>query len=68
MNDDPAKHCLADRPEVVQGIIRVLTGYVRARVRAVAKLNARIHELERTAPEPGQPRAVGAQYGWEPSA
>ncbi len=64
----PFYELMADRPEVAHGIIRVLTGYVRARVRDVANLNARIQELEHTAPELGQPRAVGAQYGWEPSA
>jgi CRP-like cAMP-binding protein len=38
---------IAENPEVAKGIIRVLTGHLRNRVRNVAELNARVRELER---------------------
>jgi CRP-like cAMP-binding protein len=37
---------MAERPEVATGIIRVLTGHLRNRVRDIARLNERIQELE----------------------
>ena len=37
---------MAERPEVAAGIIRVLTGHLRNRVRDIAQLNERIKELE----------------------
>jgi CRP-like cAMP-binding protein len=37
---------MSERPEVATGIIRVLTGHLRNRVRDIAQLNARIKELE----------------------
>jgi len=37
---------MAERPEVAIGIIRVLTGHLRNRVRDIAELKARIKELE----------------------
>lgn len=39
-----------ERPEVAAGIIRVLTGHLRNRIRDIGLLNARIQELERGAP------------------
>ena len=38
---------MAERPEVAKGIIRVLTGHLRNRVRDVAELKARLEVLER---------------------
>ena len=46
----PFYELMADRPEVATGIIRVLTGYVRARLRDVAELHAQVQELEQAAP------------------
>ena len=37
---------MTERPEVATGIIRVLTGHLRNRVRDIARLNERIQELE----------------------
>jgi hypothetical protein len=45
---------MADQPEVAAGIIRVLTGHLRARVRDLARLDARVRELEQAS------RPVGA--------
>ena len=42
----PFYDVLADRVEVARGIIRVLAGYVRARMRDVAALHARVEALE----------------------
>jgi CRP-like cAMP-binding protein len=42
----PFYELMADRPEVATGIIRVLTGHLRARVRDLARLDARAKELE----------------------
>ncbi len=36
----------AEHPKIATGIIRVLTGHLRNRVRHLAELNARIKELE----------------------
>jgi hypothetical protein len=44
----PFYELMADHPEVATGIIRVLTGHLRARVRDLAKLDARVKELEQT--------------------
>lgn len=44
----PFYELMADRPEVATGIIRVLTGHLRARVRDLATLDARVKELEQT--------------------
>lgn len=41
---------MAERPEVAAGIIRVLTGHLRNRVRDIARLNTRIQELEGAKP------------------
>lgn len=38
---------IADRPEIATGIIRMLTGHLRNRVRDISQLNERIKELER---------------------
>ena len=43
----PFFELIADHPEVATGIIRVLTGHLRNRVRDIAKLDARVKELER---------------------
>ena len=48
----PFYELMAERPEVATGIIRVLTGHLRNRVRDIAKLDARVKELERTAQSP----------------
>ena len=37
---------MAERPEIATGIIRVLTGHLRNRVRDISQLNTRIQELE----------------------
>ncbi len=42
----PFYDLMADRPEVGTGLIRVLTGHLRARVRDVAELDTRVKELE----------------------
>jgi len=42
----PFYEVMADRVEVARGIIRVLTGHLRARVRDVATLHQRVRELE----------------------
>lgn len=42
----PFYELMAERPEVATGIIRVLTGHLRNRVRDIAQLHARITELE----------------------
>ena len=42
----PFYELMVERPEVATGIIRVLTGHLRNRVRDIAQLNARIKELE----------------------
>jgi ATP/ADP translocase/HEAT repeat protein len=42
----PFYELLSERPEVATGIIRVLTGHLRNRVRDIGQLNARIKELE----------------------
>jgi CRP-like cAMP-binding protein len=42
----PFYELMSERPEVATGIIRVLTGHLRNRVRDIAQLNARIKELE----------------------
>jgi CRP-like cAMP-binding protein len=42
----PFYEVMADRIEVARGIIKVLTGYLRARVRDLAELHARVRELE----------------------
>jgi CRP-like cAMP-binding protein len=42
----PFYELMADQPEVAAGIIRVLTGHLRARVRDLARLDARVRELE----------------------
>ena len=57
---EPFYELMADHPEVARGIIRVLTGYVRARVRDVAELHRRVQELERAAPGAGQPHTLGS--------
>ena len=41
---------LAERPEVGAGIIRVLTGHLRNRVRDIAQLNGRLQALESGSP------------------
>ncbi len=46
---------MAERPEVATGIIRVLTGHLRNRVRDIARLDARIKELETGKPANEQP-------------
>ncbi len=50
LDREPFYELMADRPEVAQGIIRVLTGYVRARVRDVADLHAHLQEVKQAAP------------------
>lgn len=42
----PFYDLMADRPEVATGLIRVLTGHLRARVRDVTELDTRVKELE----------------------
>jgi AAA family ATP:ADP antiporter len=42
----PFYELMEERPEVATGIIRVLTGHLRNRVRDIALLNARLKELE----------------------
>jgi ATP:ADP antiporter, AAA family len=46
LNQAPFFEVMAERPEVAAGVIRVLTGRLRDRVRDIAQLNARIKELE----------------------
>ena len=46
LDQAPFYELMAERPEVATGIIRVLTGHLRNRVRDIAQLNARIKELE----------------------
>ena len=47
LDQEPFYELMADRVEVVRGIFRVLTSYVRARVHDVAMLQSRVAELER---------------------
>jgi hypothetical protein len=42
----PFYDLMAERPEVATGIIRVLTGHLRYRIRDIAQLNGRVKELE----------------------
>ena len=46
LNQAPFFELMEERPEVATGIIRVLTGRLRDRVRDIGQLNARIKELE----------------------
>ena len=46
LDQAPFYQLIGERPEVATGIIRVLTGHLRNRVRDIAQLNARIEELE----------------------
>ena len=46
LDQAPFYELMAERPEVATGIIRVLTGHLRNRVRDIAQLNERIRELE----------------------
>ena len=47
LDQEPFYELMAERPEVATGIIRVLAGHLRNRVRDIARLNARVTELER---------------------
>jgi CRP-like cAMP-binding protein len=47
LDQAPFYALMAERPEVATGIIRVLTGHLRNRVRDVAELKARVEALER---------------------
>lgn len=53
LDQEPFYELLSERGEVARGIIRVLTGYVRARVGDVAGLRRRMHALE-PAPTPSR--------------
>ena len=46
LDQTPFYELIAERPEVATGIIRVLTGHLRNRVRDVTQLDARVKELE----------------------
>jgi len=46
LDQEPFYELMAERPEVATGIIRVLAGHLRNRVRDIARLNARVTELE----------------------
>ena len=46
LDQNPFYEVMAERPEVAAGIIHVLTGHLRNRVKDIARLNARIKELE----------------------
>jgi ATP/ADP translocase len=46
LDQAPFYELMLERPEVATGIIRVLTGHLRNRVRDIAQLNDRIKELE----------------------
>ena len=46
LDQAPFFELMSERPEVATGIIRVLTGRLRDRVRDIGQLNARIKELE----------------------
>ena len=46
LDQAPFYELIAERPEVATGIIRVLTGHLRNRVRDIAQLDARVKELE----------------------
>lgn len=48
LDQAPFYELIADRPEIAIGLIRVLTGHLRARVRDVTELNARISALTQT--------------------
>jgi CRP-like cAMP-binding protein len=45
LDQAPFYELIADRPEVAIGLIHVLSGHLRARVRDVTELNARVNEL-----------------------
>jgi CRP-like cAMP-binding protein len=51
---EPFFELIDDRPEVARGIIRVLTGYVRARMRELAALDTRLQEVERDGQKSGE--------------
>jgi CRP-like cAMP-binding protein len=46
LDQAPFYELMSERPEVATGIIRVLTGHLRNRVRDIGQLNARVQELE----------------------
>jgi HEAT repeat protein len=46
LNQDSFYELMADRIEITRGIVRVLSGHVRARVRDVMELRAQLHEKE----------------------
>ena len=46
LEQTPFYELISQRPEVATGIIRVLTGHLRNRVRDIAQLDARVRELE----------------------
>jgi len=46
LEQTPFYELISQRPEVATGIIRVLTGHLRNRVRDIAQLDARVKELE----------------------
>ncbi len=46
LDQEPFYELMADRVEVAHGIIRMLTRYVRARIRDVTALDVRVRELE----------------------
>lgn len=48
LDQAPFYELMEERPEVATGIIRVLAGHLRNRVRDIAQLNARIKELQGT--------------------
>jgi CRP-like cAMP-binding protein len=48
LDQAPFYELIADRPEVAIGLIRVLTGRLRARVRDVTELNTRMNALPNT--------------------
>ena len=50
LDQAPFFELMEERPEVATGIIRVLTGRLRDRVRDIGQLNARIKELENGKP------------------
>lgn len=49
LEQEPFYELMADRVEVAHGIIRMLTRYVRARIRDVTALDVRVRELEQAA-------------------
>ena len=49
LDQGPFYELIVDRPEVAIGLIHVLTGHLRARVRDVTELNARMAALPNTA-------------------